>query len=79
MDGVVDDDKKQFDAETTQDDDSQPDPEENLMLDQGNGRIWLVKVRKKYFQLCARKAFLRPSPLNLDSKVFDGTMVSYQC
>jgi transcription initiation factor TFIIF subunit beta len=46
MDAVVDDEKKAFDAETAQDDDSQPDPEEHLMLDQGNGRIWLVKVRK---------------------------------
>ena len=46
MDVVVDDDKKSFEAETAQDDDSQPDPEEHLMLDQGNGRIWLVKVRK---------------------------------
>jgi hypothetical protein len=45
-DAVVDDDKKSFDAEIAQDDDSQPDPEEHLMLDQGNGRIWLVKVRK---------------------------------
>ena len=43
---VVDDEKKSFEAETAQDDDSQPDPEEHLMLDQGNGRIWLVKVRK---------------------------------
>ena len=43
---VVEDDKKAFEAETAQDDDSQPDPEEHLMLDQGNGRIWLVKVRK---------------------------------
>lgn len=46
MDAVVDEDKKAFEAETAQDDDSQPDPEEHLMLDQGNGRIWLVKVRK---------------------------------
>ena len=46
MDTVVDDDKKAFDAETAQDEDSQPDPEEHLMLDQGNGRIWLVKVCK---------------------------------
>lgn len=47
MDAVVDDEKKSFDAEMAQDDDSQPDPEEHLMLDQGNGRIWLVKVRIK--------------------------------
>ena len=46
MDAAVDDDKKSFDAEVAQDEDSQPDPEEHLMLDQGNGRIWLVKVRK---------------------------------
>jgi hypothetical protein len=46
MDAVVDDEKKSFDAEIAQDDDSQPDPEEHLMLDQGNGRIWLVKVGK---------------------------------
>jgi hypothetical protein len=46
MDTVVDDEKKSFDAEIAKDDDSQPDPEENFMLDQRNGRIWLVKVRK---------------------------------
>jgi len=46
MDGIVEDDKKPFDAETAQDDDAQPDPDEHLMLDQGNGRVWLVKVRK---------------------------------
>ena len=45
-DAVVDDEKKSFDAEIVQDDDSQPDPEEHLMLDQGNGRIWLVKIPK---------------------------------
>ena len=48
MDAPVDDEKKAFDAETAQDEDSQPDPEEHLMLDQGNGRIWLVKVRIKH-------------------------------
>ena len=40
----VEDEKKPFDAETAQDDDAQPDPDEQLMLDQGNGRMWLVKV-----------------------------------
>ena len=43
MDGAVDDEKKPFDAEVEED--SQPDPDEQLMLDQGNGRVWLVKVR----------------------------------
>lgn len=42
----VEEEKKPFDAETAQDEDAQPDPDEHLMLDQGNGRIWLVKVRK---------------------------------
>ena len=47
MDGpAVDDDKKVFDSENAPDDDDHlPDPDENLMLDQGNGRVWLVKVR----------------------------------
>jgi len=35
--------KKPFDAEA--EDDLLPDPDEQLMLDQGNGRVWLVKVR----------------------------------
>lgn len=26
------------------DHDSQPDPDESLMMDAGNGRVWLVKV-----------------------------------
>ncbi|PFH47082.1 hypothetical protein AMATHDRAFT_68486 [Amanita thiersii Skay4041] len=46
MNEVEDDDKKPFDAELGHDDDSQPDPEEHLMLDQGNGRVWMVKVPK---------------------------------
>ena len=46
MDGVVDDEKKPFDAEAEED--SQPDPDEQLMLDQGNGRVWLVKVREQF-------------------------------
>ena len=41
----VDDEKKPFDAENAQhDEDSQPDPNESLMMDAGNGRVWLVKV-----------------------------------
>ncbi|KIL62436.1 hypothetical protein M378DRAFT_1055660 [Amanita muscaria Koide BX008] len=39
--------KKPFEAELGgQDEDSQPDPDEHLMLDQGNGRVWLVKIPK---------------------------------
>lgn len=48
MDVVAEDEKKSSDAETAQDEDPQPDPEEHLMFDQGNGRIWLIKVRKKH-------------------------------
>ncbi|KAF9007918.1 transcription initiation factor IIF, beta subunit [Cyathus striatus] len=44
---VVDDEKKPFDAENqNNDEDTQPDPDEQLMLDQGNGRVWLVKIPK---------------------------------
>lgn len=46
MDEAVEDEKKPFDNEVGPEDDSQPDPDEHLMLDQGNGRVWLVKVRK---------------------------------
>ena len=49
MDDVnVEDEKKPFDAEHgAQDDDAQPDPDENLMMESGNGRVWLVKVYRK--------------------------------
>lgn len=40
----VEDEKKRFDPEVPQEEDSQPDPEEELMLDRGSGRVWLVKV-----------------------------------
>jgi hypothetical protein len=51
MDGPVDDEKKPFDAENANDDDAQPDPDEHLMLDQGSGRVWLVKVPLARFRL----------------------------
>lgn len=45
MNEVDDDEKKPFEAELGgNDEDSQPDPDEHLMLDQGNGRVWMVKV-----------------------------------
>ncbi|KAJ7198802.1 transcription initiation factor IIF, beta subunit [Mycena pura] len=46
---VVDDDKKPFDVEAA-DDDAQPDPDEQLMLDQGHGKVWLVKIPKFLLQ-----------------------------
>ncbi|KAH9481083.1 Transcription initiation factor IIF subunit beta [Psilocybe cubensis] len=46
MDGAIEDEKKPFDAETAQDDDAQPDPDEHLMLNQGSGAVWIVKVPK---------------------------------
>ncbi len=46
MNDVDDDEKKPFEAELGgNDEDSQPDPDEHLMLDQGNGRVWMVKVQ----------------------------------
>ena len=45
MNDIDDDEKKPFEAELGgNDEDSQPDPDEHLMLDQGNGRVWMVKV-----------------------------------
>lgn len=44
-DAAVEDETKPFDAENApHDEDSQPDPNESLMMDAGNGRVWLVKV-----------------------------------
>lgn len=68
---TVDDEKKPFDEVGAQiDDDSQPDPDEHLMLESGHGRVWLVKVCKPLFQsvLCAAT----PLP---DSKISDGALV----
>lgn len=42
----MEDEKKRFDADAQQEEETQPDPEEELMLDRGNGRVWLVKVPK---------------------------------
>lgn len=47
---AVEDEKKPFDAEDKQNDnDAQPDPDEPLIMDAGNGRVWLVKVRDTSF------------------------------
>ena len=46
---TVDEEKKPFDVLGTQnDDDSQPEPDENLMLESGCGPVWLVKVCKHH-------------------------------
>jgi transcription initiation factor TFIIF subunit beta len=58
-DAAVEDEKKPFDAEHGgQDDDTQPDPDENLMMESGNGRVWLVKV---YNHLNIKRATLTQS------------------
>lgn len=41
----LEDEKKPFDAEGPNEEETMPDPDEQLMLHQGNGRVWLVKVR----------------------------------
>lgn len=41
---TVEDEKKRFEPEVPNEEDTQPDPDEELMLDRGNGRVWLVKV-----------------------------------
>ncbi|TFK61103.1 hypothetical protein BDN72DRAFT_478369 [Pluteus cervinus] len=47
---TAEDEKKPFDAENGQDEDAQPDPDEQLMLDQGSGRVWLVKIPKNLME-----------------------------
>jgi transcription initiation factor TFIIF subunit beta len=46
MDDIAtEDEKKPFDAlGANNDDDSQPDPDEHIMLESGHGRVWLVKA-----------------------------------
>ncbi|KAF7972440.1 hypothetical protein HWV62_18018 [Athelia sp. TMB] len=46
MEEVAEDEKKPFEAEGPAEDETLPDPDEELMLDSGNGRVWLVKVPK---------------------------------
>lgn len=42
---VEEEDKKQFDSiQASQDAETEPDPDESLIIDSGNGRVWLVKV-----------------------------------
>ncbi|GJE89928.1 transcription initiation factor IIF subunit beta [Phanerochaete sordida] len=51
-DAAVEDEKKPFDAENGQhDEDAQPDPDESLMMDAGNGRVWLVKIPRHLMEL----------------------------
>lgn len=43
---IEEEDSKQFDAVNGgHEEDNQPDPDESLMMDTGDGRVWLVKVR----------------------------------
>jgi transcription initiation factor TFIIF subunit beta len=47
---AVEDEKKPFDALGGQnDEDAQPDPDEHIMLESGQGRVWLVKVWRSSF------------------------------
>ncbi|PSS32062.1 hypothetical protein PHLCEN_2v2169 [Hermanssonia centrifuga] len=44
-DAVMEDEKKPFDAEQGgNEEETQPDPDESLVMESGNGRVWLVKV-----------------------------------
>ena len=42
---AAEDEKKPFDAEVAAAEEALPDPDEHLMLDQGSGKAWLVKIR----------------------------------
>lgn len=45
----VEEEKKPFDAEVTgNEEETQPDPDEQMMMDQATGRVWIVKVRQPH-------------------------------
>lgn len=76
---AVDDEKKPFEEGGGQDEDAQPDPDEHLMLDQGGGRVWLVKVNSVFLALFfARCPPLPPPPLpSVISLVFIIIIIMY--
>ncbi|TFK49798.1 hypothetical protein OE88DRAFT_1662476 [Heliocybe sulcata] len=54
-DVVMDDEKKPFDAEQgAQEEETQPDPNETLMVDAAAGRVWLVKIPKHIMERWSR-------------------------
>jgi hypothetical protein len=68
---TVEDEKKPFDELGAQnDEDSQPDPDEHLMLESGHGRVWLVKVCKITLSTCSVSNKTPPDP-----KISDGALV----
>ncbi len=70
MDDIGVDEKKPFDHDSIKDeDDSQPDPDETLLLDQGQGRVWSVKVCSKLTTVASLRS-LAP-----DSKTHHAEMV----
>ena len=72
-DAAVDEEKKPFDAlGGNNDDDTQPDPDEHIMLESGQGRVWLVKVLPSTHYAC----YIQPHNLAFpDSQVPDGALV----
>ena len=58
----MEEDKKRFEPEVSHEEDTQPDPDEELMLDRGNGRVWLVKVSLHLGQLKHERRNLVISP-----------------
>ena len=72
MDEPLEDEKKPFEAEGMAEEDMLPDPDEQLMLHQGNGRVWLVKVSHKYSPLGFVSNILGAGP-----KTSHGALVRY--
>ncbi|KIK77520.1 hypothetical protein PAXRUDRAFT_831362 [Paxillus rubicundulus Ve08.2h10] len=62
MDLTVEDEKTRYEPDASQEDETQPDPDEELMLDRGNGRVWLVKIPK---HLMARWASIDKEDIHL--------------
>jgi hypothetical protein len=73
---TADDEKKPFDALAAQnDEDSQPDPDEHIMLESGHGRVWLVKVSPTFSTINVSSLTKSHPILPQDPKIPDGAMV----
>jgi hypothetical protein len=73
---TAEDEKKPFDALAAQnDEDSQPDPDEHIMLESGHGRVWLVKVSPTSRQLTYLRSLKTYPILPQDPKISDGALV----
>jgi hypothetical protein len=68
---MMEEESKPFEVDDHHEDDTQPDPDENLMLEQGNGRVWLVKVKPSHclglWPSLPASIHIHPFPISADT------------